>query len=122
MEPGVNGLLLKESLADPGVLERLRLTRTETWQVQNAAAFQPPVWTACWFEADDDQAETLAAALSQALKPQGWYINAAAAGWVYVILPGKVVRYARGDAAARTAAQQAARELGVPASQLDWSE
>jgi hypothetical protein len=118
----MNGLLLKESLADPGVLDRLRITRTETWQVQNAASFQPPTWTACWFEANAEQADALAAALSQALKPQGWYINAAASGLVYVILPGQVHRYARGDRAGRQAAQQAARELGVPDSQLDWSE
>ena len=69
----MNGLLLKESLADLNILDRLRVTRTETWQVQNAASFQPPVWTAYWFEADDEQADALAADLSQALKPQGWY-------------------------------------------------
>ena len=118
----MNGMLLKESLAEPGVLHRLHITRTETWQVQNAAPCQPPVWTANWFEADDDQADALAAALSQALKPQGWYINAASAEWLYVILPGRVFKYTRGDRAARAAAQQAARQLGIPESQLDWNE
>lgn len=116
----MNGLLLRESLADPSVLDRLHVTRAESWQVQNAAPYQPPVWTANWFKTDDEHADALAEALSQALKPQGWYINAATAEWLYVIFPGRVFKYARGDAAGRAAAQQYARELGIPEAQLDW--
>lgn len=116
----MNGMLLRESLANLSVLDLLQVTRTESWQVQNAAPNQPPVWTANWFEADDEHADALAEALSQALKPQGWYINAATQAWLYVIFPGRVFKYAGGDAGGRAAAQQYARELGIPESQLDW--
>lgn len=50
------GVLLKESLANPDILHDSRVTKTETWQVQNAASNQPAVWTALSFEADASQA------------------------------------------------------------------
>lgn len=116
------GLLLLESLIDTSVLDLLRVTRTETWQAQNAAPYQPSVWTAISFKADDDQADFLAEKLSQALKSQGWYVNASTEDWLYVIFPGRVFKYAGGDAVQRALAQEYARSLNVPESQLDWGE
>ena len=49
----LTGLLLQESLNDLNVLDRLRITKTETWDVANAADFQPTVWTAMSFEVDE---------------------------------------------------------------------
>lgn len=118
----MNGLLLRESLADLSVLDLLRVTRSETWQAQNAAACQPPVWTAMSFEADDDQADFLAEKLSLALKPQGWYINASTSEWVYIIFPQRVFKYPPGDVSLRAAARQHGRSTGIPESQLDWGE
>jgi hypothetical protein len=132
------GLLLKESLHDLGVLADLCITRTEVWQVENAAENQPSTWTALSFEAEEAQAERLAEALSQALLPQGWYIDAASAEEVYVIFPQKVFKYRKGDGAARgaargagrgaargaarEAAKQCGRTVGIPETQLDWRE
>ncbi len=65
----LKGLLLKESLADAAVLDRVTVTRTETWQVKEPAPYQPPVWTALSFEADESRAEEIAGAFSRALKP-----------------------------------------------------
>jgi hypothetical protein len=116
------GLLLKESLRDLGVLADLCITRTEVWQVANAAENQPSTWTALTFEAEDAQAERLAEALSQVLHPQGWYLNASTEEEVYVIFPRKVFRYRKGDGAGREAAKQFGRTVGIPEAQLDWSE
>lgn len=118
----MNGLIIKESLADISVLELVRVTRTETWKVSNAAADQPAIWTAISFETEDSQAEAFAEKLSQALKMQGWYINASTAGHVYVIFSCKVFKYPRGDAARREEVKRYGRSAGVPESQLDWSE
>jgi len=118
----LNGLLLQESLDDLRVLDLLRVTKTETWQVGNAAEGQPSVWTALSFEAPVDQADAIAEALSGALKARGWYINASTDALVYIIFPRKVFRYPKGDAAQRAAAQAYARSIGIPESQLDWGE
>ena len=70
----LTGLLLKESLLDESVLGLVQLTKTETWNVSNAAPNQPQVWTALSFEADESLADEIAGAFSQALKEEGFQI------------------------------------------------
>ena len=118
----VNGLLLKEGLADINVLELVHITKTESWQVSNAAVYQPPVWTALSFEAEDSQADVIADKLSQALKLRGWYITASTAAHDYVLFPSKVFKYRKGDSRQRDEAKLYGRSFGIPESQLDWSE
>ncbi len=118
----MQGLLLKESLADTNVLDLVRVTRTESWQVSNAAPYQPTVWTALSFETGDSQADAIAEALSRALKLQGWYINASTELYVYVIFPNKVFKYLKGDSIQREAAKRHGRSMGIPENQLDWGE
>lgn len=117
----MKGLLIKESLADTNVLELVSITNEETWQASNTAVYQPALWTAISFAVADDQADAIAGELSQALM-QGWYINASTAAHVYVLFPGKVFKYRKGDSLQRTKAKEYGRSLGIPESQLDWSE
>ena len=116
------GLLLKESLADPRVLAGLHITKTETWQVSNAAAGQPSVWTAVSFEEPTARADEVADALSRALKTHGWYANASTGTYAYVIFSCKIYKYRRGDATQRAAARQYGLLMGIPESQLDWKD
>jgi hypothetical protein len=118
----MNGLLLKESLADTNVLGFLHVTKEETWQVNNAAPYQPNVWTAFSFETEEKQSDAIADKLSKALKAQGWYINASTETHVYVIFPGKIFKYPKGDIIAQGGAARYALSVGVPADQLDWDE
>jgi hypothetical protein len=118
----LQGLILKESLEDTGVLDLVHITRTETWQVSNATEHQPATWTALSFEADESQADSLAEQLSRSLKAQGWYVNASTTTHVYVIFPGKVFKYGKGDTAQRETAKRYGQSLNIPESQLDWSE
>jgi hypothetical protein len=118
----VNGLLLKESLADIKVLELVHIAKTESWQVTNATRYQPAVWTALSFEAEDSQADVIANKLSQALKLRGWYITASTATNDYVLFPCKVFKYRKGDGQQRAEAKRYGRSFGIPESQLDWSE
>jgi hypothetical protein len=117
----LTGLLLKESLADLNVLDRLNIIKTETWHVTNAAEFQPDAWTAVSFEVSDAAAETIVAELSHALKPL-WYIDARWNEWVFVIFSQRVFKYRRGDQAGKTAAQTYALNSGIPPSQVDWGD
>lgn len=117
----LRGLLIKEGLKDESVLSALQITRTERWDVKNAAAFQPPTWTAISFEGDAGQADAMAEALSQALKPD-WYCNMATEEHIYVIFGGKAFKYRPGDPQGRAEAQAHGRSVGVPESQLDWGE
>jgi hypothetical protein len=117
----LNGLLLKESLNDTSILGLVHVTKTESWQVKNAAPYQPATWTALFFVAEEKQAEPLVEKMSQVLKPQ-WYTSASTATHVYVVFPGKVFKYRKGDSVQRAEAQRYGRSIGVPDSQLDWGE
>jgi hypothetical protein len=116
-----SGLLLKESLQDDGVLDLLCVTRTEVWDVQNAADWQPQRWTALSFEGEGDRADEVAQTLSRAMKP-AWYANFSTETHVYVIFEDRVFKYVKGDAKARTEAQAYAISAGIPESQVDWGE
>ena len=118
----LTGLLLQESLQDLSVLDRLRIVKTESWDVLNAAEYQPEVWTAISFEVDDLQAEAVIDALSHALKTPGWYIDLRQADQVIVVFPEQVFKYKRGDAAGKSAAQDYARASGIPLTQIDWGD
>lgn len=115
------GLLLLESLSDTYVLDLIHVTKTETWQVNNAEPYQPPTWTAISFEADDSQADAIANTFSQALK-KGWYINASTMTHVYVVFPNRAFKYLKGDINERQAAKGHGLSLGIPEHQLDWEE
>ena len=115
------GLLLKESLKDKAILDRLTITRQETWQVENAAPIQPSTWQALWFEGEEEQADRIAQDLSQALHPD-WYCNLVTEPHSYAVFGGKVFKYPRGDEKGRTQAQAYGRSVGIPESQLDWGE
>jgi hypothetical protein len=118
----LKGLLLKESLNNLDILDALRVTKTETWNIRNTAIGQPSVWTAISFEADESQADSLAEKLSQAIKPKGWFINASTDKSVYVVFPKKVFKYGKGDEEQQVAARQYGQMLDIPEQQLDWSE
>ena len=118
----MNGLLLKESLADTDILGLIHITKTESWQVSNAAADQPAIWTALSFEVDDSQADAIVEKLSKALKLQGWYISASTALYVYILFPSKVFKYHKGDSIQRNEAKRYGRSIGIPESQLDWND
>ena len=118
----LKGLLLKESLIDPGVLNQLCITKTETWNVAQVADYQPNVWTAISFEVDDAEAGAITEELSHALKSPGWYIDARQDDWVIVIFPNRVFKYLRGNQSGKAEAQAYTQAIGIPAGQIDWGE
>jgi hypothetical protein len=117
----LKGLLLRESLKDEGVLDLIRVTKTEVWDVENAADWQPKRWTAISFKGGSDRADEVAEAMSRAMKPV-WYANFSTETHVYVIFEGRVFRYAKGDEEARAEVEAYAVSVGIPESQIDWGE
>ena len=120
----LKGRLLTESLrvgAEVRV-EGLRLTLVSRQDVSaSAVGAQPRTWTFVDFEAADEVADLLAAALAEALLTEGgWYADF----WVdndhVVVFAGAVFRYGPGDWAGRAQAVEHGRSVGVPAHQLDW--
>lgn len=115
------GLLLKESLKNEDILNEIEITKIDTWNVSNTADYQPKVWTAIYFEGEGEKADEMAEKFSDSLKPK-WYANFSVGDKVYVIYPGKVFKYDKGDIQKKKEAEDYGKSLGIPESQLDWEE
>jgi hypothetical protein len=117
------GAVILESLRIGGSLEGIplvvrRITRSA---IDGTSADQPSVWTILEFEVADNHAEPLADALLKLLATPGWYADFHNGREIFVVFPDRIFRYPRGDRAARSAAQEHGRNLGIPEPQLDWT-
>jgi hypothetical protein len=114
----VESLRIDADFGPPGV----RLTRLRRIDVSGSVGEgQPTVWTLLDFEAADERAEDVAAALAAVLLHEGgWYADFRTDGERHLVFAGRSFRYAEGDAAGRDEAVAYGRSVGVPESQLDW--
>jgi hypothetical protein len=119
----LKGVVIAESLPPGAKLEGVPLTVTGLYRVAvtDATKDQPPVWTIIYFEARDQDADTLTERFAAQLGSPGWYLDFHSETEVFVVFPDKVFRYRRGDGAARAEAVAHARRAGVPDTQL-WGE
>ena len=122
----LRGALLAESLRvdAPFELAGLTLVRVLRQDVsQSATPDQPPMWTLLEFEAEDHVAGQLADALAGALMAEGgWYANFTVGEEHVVVFAERIFRYQRGDGSARAEVEAYARQVGVPAHQMDWGD
>ena len=119
----IEGTLIAESLRVGTSLENLQLTvrKVSRYQVAGATPDQPGIWTSLDFTAAEQQAGELARSFAAALAEPGWYVNFESPAESFVVFPGRIFRYPRGDAAARAEAQEYGRRLAIPEPQLDWT-
>lgn len=120
----MDGALIAESLqAGTDLRLPLRLRRLSRFEVTDATPDQPHLWTLLEFEAPDEDADLIAANLADSLnKTGGWYVDFHTPETKYVVFAGRVFRYPREDERGRAEAQDYARSIGVPETQIDWAE
>lgn len=119
----LSGVLIAESLRDGAEVTGipLRVDRVARVAMPDAGPGQPSSWTLLYFTAAAADAGPLAESLAAALSPAGgWYVDYRTAAETFVVFPGRLFRYSRGDTAGRLAAQRHGRAIGVPEPQLDW--
>jgi len=119
----IRGTLIMESLRAGTNLEDLKLTvrKISRYRAQGSTPDQPDIWTVLDFETGDDAAGKLAAAFAGALARPGWYADFHSPAESFVVFPGQVFRYPRGDETGRGEAQAHGRKLAIPEPQLDWT-
>ncbi len=122
----IEGALITESLRVGTNLEGLELTvrKISKYRAQGTTPDQPDIWTVLEFEADEAGARGLAQAFAGVLddEPIAWYVNFQSPTEAFVVFPGRIFRYPRGDQAGRADAQAYGRQLAIPEPQLDWTE
>jgi hypothetical protein len=118
----IEGTLIAESLRVGTNLEGLQLTvrKISRYQAQGTTPDQPDIWTVLDFEAGEAGARELAEAFAEVLDRPGWYVNFESPTENFVVFPGRIFRYPRGDQAGRAVAQAYGRQLAIPEPQLDW--
>lgn len=116
------GLLIKESLSDQGILDSLKITKEETWDIDDALPGQPKVWHMAWFEIADEVIDQVVEKLSQSLDDGKWYLDVSSDHLMYIIYKDKVFKYQKGYLAGRKLAEDYGRSLGISEKQLDWKE
>jgi hypothetical protein len=119
----IDGTLIAESLQVGTNLEDLRLTvrKISRYRAQGTTHDQPDIWTVLEFQADEAGAGELAQRFAEVLAQPGWYVNFESPAESFVVFPGRVFRYPRGDQAGRAEAQAHGRRLAIPEPQLDWT-
>jgi hypothetical protein len=117
-----SGALILESVRVGSRLNDLNLVVREIYRFrrEDATADQPETWSVLEFEVSDDDAPQVAEAFASVLSQPGWYVDFRSPAEAFVVLPGRVFRYGRVDAASRAEAQAYARSVGVPETQIDW--
>lgn len=118
----IEGTLIAESLRVGTNLEDLKLTvrKISRFQAQGITPDQVGIWTTLDFAADEAEAENLAQAFAGALDQPGWYVDFRSPAETFVVFPGRIFRYPRGDDAGRADAEAHGRGLAIPEPQLDW--
>ncbi|MGZ0151265.1 hypothetical protein ACXJJ3_29705 [Kribbella sp. WER1] len=116
-----DGVLILESLQVGSALTDIPLTvrKIRRLAVEGTSADQPEVWSLLEFSVE--RGAELADVLAGALDRPGWYADFHDAAESFVVFPGRVFRYARGDDAAREGAKEYGRSLRIPEPQLDWT-
>lgn len=119
----IEGTLITESLSVGTSLKNLTLTvrKISRHRAQGTTPDQPGIWTTLDFEAEDADAADLAQAFADTLDQPGWYVNFQSPAESFVVFPGRIFRYPRGDKAGRAEAQAHGRQLAIPEPQLDWT-
>jgi hypothetical protein len=117
-----SGVLILESLKVGTELDGIPLVvrKVRRDEVPGATAEQGAVWSLLDFEVEE--AERLAEVLAGILDQPGWYADFHDEREIFVVFPGRVFRYRRGDDAAREEAKVYGRTLGIPEQQLDWTK
>jgi hypothetical protein len=120
----IKGTLIAESLRVGTNLENLKLTvrKISRHRQDDTTPGEPEVWTLFEFEADEADAGNLAQTFAGALddQPMAWYADFHSPAETFVVFPGRIFRYPRGDDAGRAAAEAHGRQHAIPESQLDW--
>jgi hypothetical protein len=119
----IEATLIAESVRVGTALPNLTLTvrKISRYQAQGTTPDQPRIWTTLDFEASEAEADVLTQTFAGTLDQPGWYVDFHSPAESFVIFPGRIFRYPRGDKAGRAEAQDYGRQLAIPEPQLDWT-
>lgn len=112
----LEGTIIKESLSDDFILDKLSIKGVEIWKADNHTPLQPKYWTAIFFETKEADFIDI---LSDVLK-EGWYVDLRNGEKEILVFKHKVIEYNVNDVNGKKTAMEYCRHIGIPESQIDW--
>lgn len=114
------GLIIKESIVDENIFDYVCVNKTELWKTGN----NPKYWTAVYFSSSESRFPEL---LSRALKSEedcgtNWFTDMKQGNNKLIVFHKKILKYTIGSKDEKEKVFEECRKLGIPDSQLDWTE
>lgn len=108
------GVLIKESISDENILDYLDINKVEIWKTNDSTKY----WTAIFFTSNYPDFPT---AVSKALI-DNWFVDFKAGNTKFIVFKDKVLKYQIGNQGEKSVVLNECRKMGIPDSQLNWSE
>jgi len=109
------GAIIKETLTDELILDHLTIDKVEIWKTNDTIKY----WTMIWFSSNViDFPERL----SSVLIGDNWFADMKKDNCKFIVFQGKVLQYEIGNAEEKEWVLEYCRLVGIPESQMNWSE
>lgn len=114
------GLLVKESIDDESILDFLSINKVEIWKTDSI----PRYWTAIYFTSShrDFPEKISKVMISDESSGVNWFVDFKSGNRKYIVFRNKVLQYTIGNTAEREKLCEYCRKMGIPDSQMQWSE
>lgn len=118
--PVYSGLLVKESVDCEDILDLLEIHKVELWRTDH----RPKYWTALSFTSThpDLPQQLSQVMIASPIPGESWFVDLKAGNTKYIVLRDLILSYTIGNRAEKEAVCQRLRSLGIPDSQMNWSE
>lgn len=114
------GLLIKESINDESILDFISINKVEIWKTESL----PRYWTAIYFTSSHiDFPERISKVMiSDDSSGENWFVDFKNGNTKFIVFRNKVLKYIIGNTAEREKVCEECRKMGIPDSQMQWSE
>lgn len=116
------GTIIKESLIDDDVLELVDIKDAAILRADNHIPSQPLYWTAIAFETKRAVKDEIFLERLKGSLRDDWYVDLHDDVEKILVFKGKILRYQKGDMIGKLEAVNYCRQMGIPETQIDWSE
>lgn len=114
------GILIKESVMDEAILDHLLINKVEIWKTKH----KPRYWTAIYFTSNEfNFPEQLAKVIiSDEDKGGNWFVDLKRNNVKIIVFKDKILTYNIGNPQQKEKVCEECRKLGIPDSQMKWTE
>ena len=114
------GILIKESIADDGIIDYLNIHKIELWNTGG----KPKYWTALFFTSDrkDFPEQISKVMLSDPDKNENWFVDFKAGNEKYIVFRDRILKYQIGNQTEKEYVCNECKKLGISNEQMNWSE